>query len=89
MAGSLDLSGGVETSNITASGTLVLSGDATFNNRTVNISNSNGIHVFKNTNDVAEVFRVGNDGERGLLIVKEQVMTPTQHYVYSGAQEAM
>ena len=27
----------------------------------MNISNSNGIHFYKNTNDVSEVFRVGND----------------------------
>ena len=27
----------------------------------MNISNSNGTHFYKNTNDVSEVFRVGND----------------------------
>ena len=46
---------------MTASRTLVLSGDATFNTRTKNINNSNGIHFYKNTNDVSEVIRVGND----------------------------
>ena len=47
--------------DLTVLGTFDLTGDATFNNRTMNISNSNGIHFYKNTNDVSEVFRVGND----------------------------
>ena len=41
--------------------TFDLTGDATFNNRTMNFSNSNGTHFYKNTNDVSEVFRVNND----------------------------
>ena len=53
--------GNISFTDLTVSGTFDLTGDATFNNRTMNISNSNGIHFYKNTNDVSEVFRVGND----------------------------
>ena len=53
--------GNISFTDLTVSGTFDLTGDATFNNRTMNTSNSNGIHFYKNTNDVSEVFRVGND----------------------------
>ena len=47
--------------DLTVSGTFDLTGDATFTNRTMNISNSNEIHFYENTNNVSELFRVCND----------------------------
>ena len=52
--------GNISFPDLAVSGTFDLTGDATLNNRTMNTSNSNGIHFYKNANDVSEVFRVGN-----------------------------